>query len=174
MLENRARRHVAPILDQERSTTKTTDRTVRHNTSTSEDHRRHDEDAQRWLSSARQALDEVARLPADWDSYGASPPTGAAVSAGHDLLAVLWEHRGEAAGERAIPWAIAPLADGGVQFKWRRSSEAIEEEIDPKGVFNYLVERDERTTGHSDPGTGASTKEVLDHIRLVLEPSSEA
>jgi len=96
------------------------------------------------------------------------------VSAAYGLLAALWEHLGEAAGEDAVPWAIAPLADGGVQFEWHGPSDMIEVEIGPGGDFDYLVERDEVTTERSDPSTGTSTEAVIGHIRRVLDDSSEA
>ena len=40
---------------------------------------------------ARAALDELARLAENWDSYGASPPTAVAISTAHGLLATVAE-----------------------------------------------------------------------------------
>jgi hypothetical protein len=124
--------------------------------------------AQRLLQSARESLDEIARLPDDWDSYGAARPSASAISRAHLLLASLWEDLAESADDDTIPWAIAPLADGGVQLEWRGPHEAIEVEIDSRGSLNYLVERDETTIGRSDPAMGAAAEEVLAQIRRVL------
>jgi hypothetical protein len=123
---------------------------------------------QRLLQSVRESLDEVVHLPEDWDSYGAASPTGAAVSAAHLLLGSLWVRLGDRVDEGAVPWAIAPLADGGVQFEWRGSGGAIEVEISPRGTLNYLVERGDKTVARSDPSVGSPPDEVLDEVRRVL------
>lgn len=127
--------------------------------------------ARQLLRSARERLDEIAQLPDDWDSYGAVRPTTEAVSAAQDLLTALWAGLVDAVDQTAVPWAVAPLADGGVQFEWRRQGGAIEVEIAPHGMLNYLVERDERTVRRSDPHRGAPRAEVLDQLRRVLARS---
>jgi hypothetical protein len=124
---------------------------------------------QQLLRSARETLDEIAQLEDDWDSYGALRPTAAAVSAGHLLLGALWDQLGNLVDQGAIPWAVAPLADGGVQFEWRGPGGAIEVEIGPRGTMNYLVEREERTITKSDPLTGSKPQEILGRIRDVLQ-----
>lgn len=118
---------------------------------------------------AREALDELARLAENWDSYGASPPTAVAISTAHGLLATVAERYAEAADENALPWATAPLADGGVQFEWRGPGGLIEVEIGPDGSLAYLVERDERTVKRSEPGTRTQVAEVLDELGRVLQ-----
>jgi hypothetical protein len=124
---------------------------------------------QQLLRSARETLDEIAQLEDDWDSYGALRPTAAAVSAGHLLLGALWDQLGYLVDEGTIPWAAAPLADGGVQFEWRGPGGAIEVEIGPRGTMNYLVERGELTITKSDPLTGSNPQETLGRIRDVLQ-----
>src|SRR5687768_6333816 len=79
----------------------------------------------RFLMEARERLDDVARLPYDWDSYGAAQPAVKAITIAQALLAALWERRVDAIDQTAVPWAIAPLADGGVQFEWRSGDGAI-------------------------------------------------
>lgn len=117
---------------------------------------------------ARETLDELARLPEDWDSYGAAPPTAVAISAAHGLLANVAERYVEPTDEDALPWAAAPLADGGVQFEWRGPGGAIEVEIGPDGGLAYLVERDEQTVTRSDPALPARTGDVLVQLAHVL------
>lgn len=121
------------------------------------------------FQSARDTLDELARLPADWDSYGAVPPTAVAMSSAHGLLSSLAEQYAGAADERALPWATAPLADGGVQFEWRGPGGAIEVEIGPDGRLAYLIERDGRTVGRSTTET-VGVGDVLGELGRVLEP----
>lgn len=118
--------------------------------------------------TAREALDELAQLRQDWDSYGASPPTAAAISAAHGLLSSVAEQYAETSDEWVLPWATAPLADGGVQFEWRGPGGAIEVEVTPQGRFNYLVERDERTVKRSDQEDNALVGEVVRELRGVF------
>lgn len=117
---------------------------------------------------ARRILDDLARLPDDWDSYGAARLTAISISTAHGLLARLAEDYAGAAGDIALPWATAPLADGGVQFEWRGPGGAIEVEIGPEGLLNFLVERDETTIARSHPGDIVTEFEVLEHLRRVL------
>ena len=123
--------------------------------------------AQTLLRTARERLDDVAKLSDDWDSYGAARPTGAAISAAHNLLASLWEDLAERADEAAIPWMIAPLADGGVQLEWRGPGGAIEVEINPEGKLNFLVEQNERTIRRSEPEIGVPVDVLVAQIRDV-------
>jgi hypothetical protein len=124
---------------------------------------------QQLLRSARETLDEIARLDDDWDSYGGLRPTAAAISTAHLLLGALWDDLGYGVDDQTIPWAAAPLADGGVQFEWRGPSGAIEVEIGPRGTMNYQAERDEKTVTKSDASIGAGTEEILGQIRRVLD-----
>src|SRR4051812_22103788 len=84
---------------------------LRGRVSSLEDQLAHLVHGQQLLRQAREALDEIARLEDDWDSYGAHRPTAAAVSAAHVLLGQLWDELGYRVDDRAIPWAVAPLAD---------------------------------------------------------------
>jgi hypothetical protein len=123
---------------------------------------------QQLLRSARETLDDIARIPDDWDSYGALRPTAAAVSAAHLLLGALWDDLGHLVDDNVVPWAVAPLADGGVQFEWRGPGRAIEVEINPRGTMNFLAERDERTVTKSNPLVDTPPDEILRQIRVVI------
>ena len=117
---------------------------------------------------ARDTLDELAALREDWDSYGATPPTALAISLAHGILANVAERHADIADEQALPWATAPLADGGVQFEWRGPGGALEVEIGPDGALSYLVERDEQTVERSAPDGSARLEEVLAALGRVL------
>lgn len=117
----------------------------------------------------RETLDELARLSADWDSYGAAPPTTVAISTAHGLLTNVAERYVEPTDEDALPWVTTPLANGGVQFEWRGSGGAIEVEIGPDGALAYLVERDEQTVARSSPPTPARIGDILVHLASVLD-----
>jgi hypothetical protein len=128
--------------------------------------------ALRFLALARERLDDVAQLPDDWDSYGAARPTVRATSVGHELLTMLWRRLANSIGEEAVPWMIAPIADGGVQIEWRGGNRAIEVEVSPVGQLNFLVEQDERTIRRSDPASGAPPDQVLNRVIEVIVGAS--
>jgi hypothetical protein len=125
---------------------------------------------QRLLHQAQETLDEIARLEDNWDSYGAQRPTAAAISAAHVLLGRLWDELGPRVNDHAVPWAVAPLADGGVQCEWRGATSIIEVEIDSTGTMRYLVERDAQTISMTDVASAAGTRvdEIIPLIRDVL------
>ena len=85
-------------------------------------------------------LDRLARLPADWDSYGADPPTDAAVSHGRRLVEVLTPLLVAQAGHRGDPWAVAARVDGGIQIEWDGESGSVEVHIGPDGTLGFLTE----------------------------------
>ncbi len=84
-------------------------------------------------------LTRLAELPTNWDSYGAAPPSLLAISMARELLLAIDEQFGHAVGERVQPYAVAPIADGGIQLEWRGPRAEIEVEIDPMGQQGYLV-----------------------------------
>lgn len=141
---------------------------LRGRVSSLEDQLAHLTHGQHLLRHVQETLDEIARLEDDWDSYGARRPTAAAISAAHILLGQLWDDLGYRVDERATPWAIAPLADGGVQIEWRSTDSAIEVEIDPDSSLHYVVEREERAVAKSDVAVSTPIGEILDAIRSVL------
>jgi hypothetical protein len=119
------------------------------------------------FQAARDTLDDLARLLPDWDSYGAAPPTAVAISAAHGLLANVAKRYVDASDEDALPWATAPLADGGVQFEWRGPGGAVEVEIGPDGAMTFLREKRDQTVDRSAPGA-ARVPDLLEQIALVV------
>jgi hypothetical protein len=88
---------------------------------------------------AHERLIELSRLPANWDSYDADPPTPAAIATAAALIAAVDEDRLRLTGQHTQPWMIAPVPDGGVQVEWMASPRKIEVFIDPAGGMHYLI-----------------------------------
>lgn len=112
-----------------------------------------------------QAMSQLARLAAlapNWDSYGAVPPTGAAIAEAEAVLRLAFH----SFGDRARPYAIAPLADGGVSLEWKGARADVEVEAAADGALGYLF------TGHSPlddrqiERDRVSEREILDVLRL--------
>jgi len=119
-------------------------------------------------------LAQLAALPTDWDSYGAAPPSLLAVSTARELLLAVDEQFGHAVGERVQPYAVAPIAGGGIQLEWRGPRAEIEVEIDSAGQLGYLVvakQGGERTFEERDNLVRA---EVVTAVARVLFPDNAA
>lgn len=80
-----------------------------------------------------------AALECDWDSYGAEPISHDAIEGAQLLLSAVASQAEYKLGRGVKPYAVAPLADGGVQIEWRGAEYAIEVEISPDGRYGYLV-----------------------------------
>lgn len=120
------------------------------------------------LQSTLNRLSRLAKLSKDWDSYGGDPPTKRSVSTAYGLLFEVDERFGPAAGQRISPFAIVPLAYGGVQMEWRGPFAEVEIEIGPEGKFGYLFidkRGPERVFHEKD---SATRSEILDLIAQTL------
>ena len=84
------------------------------------------------------------------------------------MLASVAEQCADLTDERILPWATAPLADGGVQFEWRGPGGAIEVEIAPDGRLGYLVERDETVVKRAALDGGVRVGDIVRELRGVL------
>ena len=96
-----------------------------------------------YLLRSYQRLAELAALQEDWDSYGALPISEKALDGARRLLSRVCRELPSAAD--ASPFALAPLANGGVQIEWRGAHGALELEVDPKGRLSGLLVGDHET-----------------------------
>src|SRR5262249_45767302 len=86
-----------------------------------------------------QELEAFRTLGANWDSYGADPISEQAIVAARNLLDLVWEQLADEFGERLRPYAVAPIANGGIQIEWRGPDSAVEIEIGPQGSLGSLL-----------------------------------
>lgn len=96
------------------------------------------------LEPVLKRLDVIASMRPDWDSYGAKAPAARALASARHLAGAVAESFAPRVGEQALPVAVNPLADGGLQLEWRTSGWGLELDIDPRGSIGYLLERGER------------------------------
>lgn len=91
------------------------------------------------LQPALQRLVQLSGLAQDWDSYGGAPPSSQAISAARRLVIEVAEKFGGLSGELARPYAVVPIAGGGVQIEWAGPEAELEVEIGPDGSLSYLL-----------------------------------
>ncbi len=123
------------------------------------------------MQPALHRLAELAGLPRDWDSYGASPPASHALSAAYTLLFALEDRVDRHIGERLQPYAIAPIANGGVQLLWRGVGAEIEVDVDPSGSLGYLLIQGKDAARTFTEEESTSLLEVITVIRDVIDSS---
>ncbi len=107
-------------------------------------------------------LTEFAAFEEDWDSYGALPISDRAIDSARQLLLRLPRRLGEIGD--AGPYALAPLASGGIQLEWRGNRRALEIEIDPGGRLSSLLAEDHETGRTYDERDRLSAPQALDLI----------
>ena len=90
------------------------------------------------MGPAMERVAELGRLPMDWATYGAGPPTSLSVEAAHRLLTKVNDMWGRTFGQAIQPFVVVPLPRGGLQVEWRNDAAEIEIEIGPDGQVGYL------------------------------------
>jgi hypothetical protein len=113
-------------------------------------------------------LAQLAKLGQNWDSYGGVPPSAQAIDSAHRVIVAAAERFAGEVGDRARPYAVAPLADGCVQVTWRGSVDELEVEIGPRDSVGYLLIKGRGNEETFEEGEGISTSETLDLVGRVL------
>jgi hypothetical protein len=80
-------------------------------------------------------MEEFKKLEPNWDSYGAKPITTIAMLSAQQLILKA----------PSQPYAVAPVANGGVYAEWRLKKEIVGVWVDEKGSMGYLVTFDDGT-----------------------------
>lgn len=119
------------------------------------------------LRPAFDRLTELAALEHDWDSYGGLPLSPEAMEMAQSFMIDVVDRFGRA-GERAVPYSLMPIVDGGVQLEWRGQERDVELNIGPDRKISFLlVERREDGRAFSE-GSGLSWEAALDLVRRTI------
>lgn len=105
-----------------------------------------------WLIDAWRALETMARLEENWDSYGSRPLSMTAVEAASRVLYVLRNRRMPAP-------QLVPVSGGGLQFEWQEGNRELELEVFPDGRVGFLLVQDSEPLTEGELPHGA-TREV--------------
>ena len=90
------------------------------------------------LEPTFERLEELASLEPDWDGYEGKPPSSQAVAMAACLVAGAWDRFGTQREDRAQPYEIMPIADGGLQLEWRGSNKRLHLNVGPDGRISFL------------------------------------
>lgn len=110
-----------------------------------------------WVHQVCSRLDSFRGLPANWDSYGASPPIPASI----DTAKVVLDEMGNVAGIAQPEVAISP--DGNVALSWESDDGKRNLDVEVLGTglirFAYLNESDESAIEERE-GTTSNVGEI--------------
>lgn len=122
-----------------------------------------------WLRQTLSELQNLLRLPPNWDSYGALPIDPRAAAVAHRLLLEIMQV------ETPVP-SVAPLSDSGIQLDWHRRGLDVEVMISPEGRTSTWC-RDRRTGAEweaeldRDPPTLARFRKTIIELSQRPDPS---
>lgn len=109
------------------------------------------------LLDADLELERISGMEADWDSYGAEPPSATAIQASKDILA-------ELAGFLVLPSAIVPSAEGGVSIYFMSGDHTAYIENDNQGAQALVMYDQLGNTEVLELGSDVPRKEVGNRI----------
>ena len=110
-------------------------------------------------------LAELEALEADWDTYGALPLTSTALARADTMIRKVVDLHGAALGERAAPYTVMPIADGGVSIEWRGAGADLELDIGPSGELSYLLIMQGDDGRQFEEGSDLPDQQALDLVR---------
>ena len=98
------------------------------------------------LIDADRELNRISQMEADWDSYGAEPPSAAAIHTSREILMQL-------AGDLILPSTIVPSAEGGVSIYFIADNKTAYVESYNEGPQVLVMYDDEGNTNVLEIGT---------------------
>lgn len=122
------------------------------------------------LDPTIQRIARFSELKPDWDSYGAKVPTPQALDAAARYLKILVGTYAPFAGDRAMPFWVSPLPNGGVQLEWRGPEAELEIEVDPEGRLGYLLQEGHGPDAKYEEDDSAPFPSVLPLLGRVVLP----
>lgn len=76
-------------------------------------------------------IEQLAKLPADWNGYGASPIDPDVIESASKLINRL-------PADAVSPPQVVPMTRGRLQFEWHRGRRSLELEIETPTLVRYL------------------------------------
>jgi hypothetical protein len=120
------------------------------------------------LREAEARLMELAGFGPDWDSYGGDPPTALAITGARSLLARVVEAFGSEYSAVMRPFAIAPIADGGVLVEWRVPGRLLSVLVGPEGNLGFLAAEGEPGARQYQKADDVSGEAILERVGRML------
>lgn len=120
------------------------------------------------LDATIKRIAQFADLEPDWDSYGGDPPSTVAREEAARWVEIVADLFGSRAGDSAVPYSVAPLADGGVQLEWRGRNGVVELEVGPAAELGYLFLVNAEDGAWAEEGDDASWSDMLRRLLRAL------
>lgn len=114
-----------------------------------------------FVSGVEAKLDDLGRLGANWDSYGAAPVDPNVIAAARALIRSLPENI-------AYRPRVVPLSSGGLQFEWHEGTKVLELELENPQTIHYLQWHPERQVEEEDSFPVTDREKVIDLIQWFM------
>ncbi len=121
------------------------------------------------LRPAFQRITELASLQANWDGYGAEPPSALAYARALQLILTL-NSQSIARGRFRVPFTSAPIADGGLQVEWKGPNARIEVQAAPDGSFGYLIVAGAPGDREYHEADDLDLSQIVEVIHRIIDP----
>jgi hypothetical protein len=112
----------------------------------------------KWFEVAREALNEVSALPANWNSYAAREIQVGAVTGAVELLLAVMDER------KPLP-TFVPVPNGGVLLEWHTAAGDLEVTVLPAGRMHVVFEK----AGVQPVEAEGLPQELMGRVRAYLE-----
>lgn len=101
-----------------------------------------DPDAEPLVRAYQDWVRPLVSLRKDWDSYGAAPPTTAAVLGGLEVVLRLYQGLKQVERDTSLlrQGRAVPMASGGIQLEWRLDGFELEIAMGAHGTVEFLWE----------------------------------
>lgn len=113
----------------------------------------------------QQRFVELARVPEDWDSYGAAAVAPHAIARAQGLIMDVLRAFPLRAPEELLPFDLLPLPDGSVQLIWQGACGELDLDVNPDGRIGYLVTIDQGGGRRRDEVDDVSPQDLIRVLR---------
>jgi hypothetical protein len=120
------------------------------------------------LAPTLQRIAGFAALEPDWDSYGGKPTAPEAIRATASVVQLVVSAFEPFVGEKATPFWVSPLPNGGVQIEWRSEKADLEIEVGPRGDLGYLFRAGHGSGATYEENDNASLEDVFLRLHAVV------
>lgn len=111
------------------------------------------------LQADLQAVDELARLPDNWNTYGATAPAESVLQLARKVVRAMHAQKGW------ISRFISATGDSGAALRYRRGDTTLTWEIDYDDEMSLMVQRDDQPTTFHAIAPGTIEQAAAEHSR---------
>lgn len=114
-----------------------------------------------FVCAVEESLDELGRLEANWDGYGAPPIDQGIISAARKFVRAL-------PPDLAYRPRVVPMSAGNLQFEWQHGSKSLELEFESPGTVRFLQWHPEAAVSEESTFRADDIEKAVDLIQWFM------